>query len=163
MGGLDTLLQQKKIDYPRILNALLQNLLPTIDKGISPQFFTGKMETFLTCRAVADHLMKINLLDERDGKFFEELALRAIYKTLSAGMTFADARLLINEMYNILPLNYPVVNDIRLGCMRIISEMINTLRLNDTDAVIGPKMWLAIVELENILNLLKTFDDYNHK
>lgn len=156
-------MQQKKIDYPRILNALLQNLLPTISTGTPNQFFAGKMETFLTCRAVAEHFTKIKLLDERDGKFFEELALRAIHKTLSSGMTFADARLLINEMYNILPLNYPVVNDIRLGCMRIVSEMINALRLNDTDGVIGPKMWLAIVELENILNLLKTFDNYKHK
>ena len=161
-GGVETLLQRKKIDYPRILNSLLQNLLPTINRETPPQFFAGKMETFLTCRAVANHLTAIKILDERDGKFFEELALRAIHKTLSTGMTFADAQLLISEIPTLLTLNYPAVNDIRGVLIKIIQQMTEILRLSITGIPMF-HLWRDIVELENILNLLKAFDNYNHK
>ena len=152
----------KKINYERILNALLRNLLPTINSNVPPQFFAGKMETFLTCRAVANHLAENKIIDESSGKFFEELALKAIYKTLSTGMTFADARLLISEISTLLTLNYSEVEQIRGALMKIIPQMTETLRLNIQDSS-QFSLWRDIVELENILNLLKAFDNYKHK
>ena len=133
-----------------------------IVKNLSPEFFVGKMETFLTCRAVAAHLTDTKTIDEREGKFFEDLALQAIHRTLSVGLNFSDAQLLISELPNILIRNYPVVEDIRNICLKIIPSMIETIRLNIT-GIPQFYLWRDIYELETILNLLKVFDGYTQK
>ena len=158
-GGLST----NQVDYEQIIETLCQNLMPTIEKETPPQFLAGKMETFLTCRAVANHLMTSKILDEHDGKLLEELSLKALQKTLmSSSINFSDAQLLISELPNILKLNYPAVENIHLICIEIILQLTETLRLSITGIPMF-YVWSDIMELENILNLLKTFDDYKHK
>lgn len=53
----------------RLLNALVTNLSPTLIPNTPPQFYAGKMETFLTCRAVASYL-QTRLTDDSPAKFF---------------------------------------------------------------------------------------------
>ena len=120
------------------------------------------METFLTCRAVIRHFFETKLLDESAGKFFEELALKAILKALYVSGNFSDIRMLLGDISNILKLNYPVVEDIRVACIKIIPQITDILRLSITQ---GEYLGLMrdIVELKNILNLLKAFDTYRHK
>lgn len=131
----------------RLLNALMMNLSPTLVPTTPPQFYAGKMETFLTCRAVAAYL-QTKLMDNTPAKFFEETALKAILRTLaSGGMTFADARLLIRELPNLLRLPYPVVNELRNAALQIIPRIMDVMRLNG--------MWKDYAELDYTQDLLK--------
>lgn len=131
----------------KLLNALMINLSPTLVPTTPPQFYAGKMETFLTCRAVAAYL-QTKLPDDVPLKFFEETALKAILRTLaSGGMTFADARLLIRELPNLLSLPYPVVKDLRNAALQIIPQLMNIMRLNG--------MWEDYAELDYTQDLLK--------
>ena len=113
----------------RLFNALANNLSPTLLPTTPPQFYAGKMETFLTCRAVSSYLKK-KLTDDAPAKFFEEASLKAILKSLN-GMSLTDARLLLSELPAILNLPYPVVNDVRIACLNIIPQMMNVMHLNE--------------------------------
>ena len=113
----------------RLFSALASNLSPTLMPLTPPNFYAGKMETFLTCRAVSSHL-KTKLTDEAPAKFFEETSLKAILKALN-GMSLTDARLLFSELPALLNLPYPVVNEVRIACLNIIPQMMNVMHLND--------------------------------
>ena len=129
----------------RLFNALAKNLSPTLLPNTPQDFYAGKMETFLTCRAVASYL-KTKLADDEPAKFFEEASLKAILKSVN-GMTFADARLLIRELPNLLGLQYPVAKDLRIVALNIIPSMLNVMRVNG--------MWKDYAELDYIQDLLK--------
>lgn len=129
----------------RLFAALMKNLSPTLLPNTPPNFYAGKMETFLTCRAVAAYL-KTKIADDAPAKFFEEASLKAILKSVN-GMTFADARLLIRELPNLLTLPYPVVKDLRNFSLQLIPQMMNTMRMNG--------IWKDYVELDFIRDLIK--------
>ena len=132
----------------RLLNALTVNLSPTLLSTPSQKFYAGKMETFLTCRALAEFL-KTQLADESTAKFFEEAALKAILKSAVTGMSFADAQLFIRELPNLLTLPYPAVEEIRAVAVQIISQLMHVFHLNN--------YWKDFVELDYILRLLQTW------
>jgi len=129
----------------RLFDALEKNLSPTFLPTTPPQFYAGKMETFLTCRAVASYL-KTKLADDAPAKFFEEASLKAILKSVD-GMTFADARLLIRELPNLLTLPYPVVKDLQNFSLQIVSQMMNVIKINCS--------WKDYVEMDFIRDLIK--------
>ncbi|MBE8954360.1 MAG: glycosyltransferase family 92 protein [Quinella sp. 2Q5] len=129
----------------KLLNALMANLSPTLLPSTPPEFFAGKMETFLTCRAVAAYL-RTQLPDDSPAKFFEEVALKAMLRSFD-GMSFADARLFLRELPTLLMLPYPVVADIRRAAFHIIPLLMNTFRINI--------MWRDYAELDYIRDLLK--------
>ena len=129
----------------KLFAALMKNLSPTLLPNTPPQFYAGKMETFLTCRAVASYL-KTKLADDTPAKFFEEASLKAILKSVN-GMTFADARLLIRELPNLLTLPYPVVKDLRNFSLQLIPQLMSTMRMN--------LMWKDYVEMDFIRDLIK--------
>ena len=134
----------------RLFSALAKNLSPTLLPNTPPQFYAGKMETFLTCRAVASYL-KTKLADDAPAKFFEEASLKAILKTVTSGMTFADARILIRELPNLLSLPYPVVKDLRQAVEQIIQGVLNTMRAN--------LMYKNYYEFVYLQDLLKNFKE----
>ena len=142
------------IKYIELYNALSLNLSPTFLKNVGLNFFDGKMENYLTCRALAIYLRE-KILDETATKFFEEAALNAIYKTLQTNLTVADLRLLFSELTEILPLDYPAVEKIRLHCLKLIPKIMDVFRLNN--------FWKGHVELQYLMNMLKVFDNYTHK
>ena len=88
----------------RLLDALMKNLSPMILPKTPPSFYKGKLETFLTCRAVAEYLKQPT---------YEEAALKAILKSLQTRYSFADAGLLAGELPDLLKLPYPVVEELR--------------------------------------------------
>ena len=133
----------------RLLTALMKNLLPTLKPTTSQDFYRGKMETFLTCRAVCDYL-KAKLIDDAPAKFFEEASLVAALKSV-AGMSLAEARLLIRELPNLLSLPYPVVKDLRGVCLQIIPQLMEIMHLNG--------IWRDYAELDYIRDLLKLESD----
>lgn len=153
LGGHGTI---KQINYSQLCSALIQNLFPIFAKNAPQENFAGKMENFLTCRRLAEHVSG-NVLDESAGKILEEMALKSIYRTLFTNMDFSDIRLLLAELPNILTRDYPVVNDIRHACMGIIPQMLNAFRIYNANA------WKEIVNLKYLLKILQTYDSYEHK
>lgn len=145
--------ERKKIYQPpdksraaeRLLNALIKNLSPTLLPTTPPNFYAGKMETFLTCRAVAEYL-KPKLADDALAKFFEEASLKAILKSFN-GLNFVDARLFLRELPKLLSLPYPVVKEIRTFSLQLIPQMMNIFRVNS--------MWKDFVELDYLQDILK--------
>lgn len=131
----------------RLLTAFTANLSPTLIPTTPPNFYAGKMETFLTCRAVAAYL-KTKLEDDTLAKFFEEASLKAIMRSFG-GMSLADARLFLSELPDMLSLPYPVVKDIRHVAMNIIPQIMDIMRLNT--------MWKDYVELDYLRRLLQNF------
>ena len=129
----------------RLLTALMKNLLPTLKPDTPPDFYRGKMETFLTCRAAAAYL-KTKLTDDAPAKFFEEASLTAILRAFN-GMSFADSRLLLRELPNLLRLPYPAVKDLRKASLQIIPQMMDIMHLNN--------LWKDYVELDYIQEFLK--------
>ena len=152
---LESVAARKPINYPLLSNALVQNLFPTMIRTMPVNFFAGKLETFLTCRALASHLREV-MFDKTAGNFFEEASLNAIYRTLYTQVSLADVRLLLAELPKILPLDYPVVDDIRKACIQLIPQIQNAFRVYD------PNAWREFVNLQYALNMLKTFDEYEH-
>ena len=138
----------KQPDYNKIFNALIQNLMPVFAKNVGQEFFQGKLETFLTCRQVSE-ILRENILDESSANFFEELSLKAIQKTLYTNITPADLQLLIAELPKILPLNYPIVKDIREICIDYIPQLMHIYRVRND--------WTTFTELDYTLNMLKIF------
>ena len=132
----------------RLFAALAENLSPTLFPTTPPDFYAGKMETFLTCRAVAAYL-KTKISDESPAKFFEEESLKAILKTIANGASLADIRLLLSELPNLLELPYPVVEEIRGACLQIIPQMMDIMHLNS--------MWIDFVRLDYLRRLLQTW------
>ena len=140
---------KSQINYQQLYIALLQNLSQTFVQNVPPQFYQGKLETFLTCWKLAEYLRE-KILDKQAGDFFAEAALVAVYKTLQTNFSIADLRLLFNELPNILQLNYPAVKNIRAACINILPQFMNIFRVHNA--------WQDFTELEYLLNMLKIFD-----
>lgn len=115
-----------------------------------------KAETFLTCFAASSYL-KENLLDEYFGSLFEEFSLNALVKALRSLGTEADLQLLIKTLPKILATPYPVVNDLRKVCYKLIPLIMDKYRLYDMAA------WQNFVHFDYVLQMLDVFDNYNHK
>ena len=131
----------------RLLSALVQNLSPTLLPTTPQKFYTGKMETFLTCRAVAAYLKK-NFADESSAKFFEEAALKAILNSIKK-MSLTDAQLLLRELPNLLTLPYPAVKELHAAALQIVLQLMNVMHMN--------LRWRNYNELNYILRLLQTW------
>ena len=145
-GGIETLFARKQINFPRLFNALAQNLVTTTVGSTPQNFYAGKVENFLTCLHLSGYL-RGKLFDDEGAKIFEELSLNALYKSLSAGCSIADILLLIDELPKILEFNYPSVKKIRDACINIIPQIMTTVRMYN--------QWQKFTELEYTLKLLK--------
>ena len=156
-GGGDpikTFAEMKKINYTKLYNALIVNLAPVIPQNVPINFYEGRMENFLACRTVINQTKNI-LFDEKTANFFEEVSLNALHKTLMARLQIADVKLLLSELPNILPLNYPVVKDIQNVCINIISQIMRMMRTNVPGHM--PLLWREYAWFIEYLNLLKAF------
>ncbi len=89
-----------------------EDLLKALEKNLSTDSYSGKMETFLTCRAVANYL-KTKLKDNTQAKFYEEVALKAILKSFAGPVSTAERELFNRELPELLKLPYPVVEELR--------------------------------------------------
>ena len=155
-GGdpIKTFAEMKRINYAKLYNALIVNLAPVIPQNVPINFYEGKMETFLICRVMSSYL-KEKIFDDKTANFFEEVSLNALHKTLMARLQIADVKLLLSELPNILPLNYPVVKDIRNACINLISQIMRMMRTNVPGHM--PLLWREYAWFIEYLNLLKAF------
>ena len=85
----------------------MQNLAPMLQDNLQLEFFTGKMENFLTCRALATYL-KENVIGEERGALVENLALQAIHSTMLTKVSVGDSEMLFSELPNILKCRHQI-------------------------------------------------------
>ena len=131
----------------RAVEALIGAL--TSDLKNLPQ--EGKIETYLICLALSQ---KFQLsLGEVSA---EEFSLLWINGALRQEISFPDFELLLSELPEILRLKYPAVENIRRACIQLIPQIKNAFRVYD------PNAWREFVNLQYVLNMLKTFDEYEH-
>ena len=112
----------------RLYMALAKNLLPHFILTSGQDFYEDKTETFLTCRSVAEYL-RLKLENDAIAKFFEEMSLFAIFKSLDK-MNLTDTQLLIRELPKILSLPYPVVKNIRDEIEQLLPQIKYDLHLD---------------------------------
>ena len=146
-GKIHTLAESKKPDYEKLFDALTKNLLRT--NSTAPEFFIGKTETFLTCRALAAHLRDEKIIDKTTGNFLEETALKAVYKSMAKGALISDFKLLLDELPMIVSRPYPVVDEICDGLMNMIPQFVNMLRGYDKEA------WKEFVTLKHLESMIR--------
>ena len=112
------------------------------------EFFDGKLELFLTCRALAGILRRSFPKDSR-GRFMEEAALRALRRTHFTKMTYAEIMMMLDSLPHILALPYPIVEDIWQNCMNFTRQVMGDLR--------AASRWQSFVGMSNYLDLLMAF------
>ena len=139
----------QRVDYQKCYIALMQNLTLNFTKNPPKEFFQGKMETFLTCRKLAENLRE-NLLDEEFGKTLEENALKAVNRTLYTNIEVADIKLLLAELPQILPLKYPAVKELRENLINLIKQLMAVYRVR-TD-------YQNFMALDFALDMLNSFE-----
>ena len=145
----------KNIDYEKLSAALIKNITPIIGDNLDSKNFEGKMETFLTCRALASFL-KGNVLDNARGEFAEKLSLQAIFNASLTDLSFDEAGLLLSELPNLLRFDYPVVKDIIQSCMEIIIQIKNMIESQITDNTKFDQ-WKIVNDYDDLLILLQGF------
>ncbi len=118
-----------------------------------PEFFAGKLETFLTCRKLAE------VFGTRIGnKSAEEYALVWIYQTLNTDgiLTYADLQLLLNELPALLSRPFPVAKKVaRLFSEKFLPAMISVVKsakISDT----WQEAWKEVNDLNYTRQLLNS-------
>ena len=139
----------------------MQNLSPIFSKNTPQEIFNGKIENFLICLKLAEHLRE-KVFDEDAGKFFEDAALKAIYRSLFSILKLSDLKLLLSEMPNILLLNYPAVEKLRGACITLLTQLKEKIR-NSITRQEKMFMWKEFTEYDYLLRMLQTFKNYEHK
>lgn len=89
-------LEQDEDRIRRVESAVLETLTQRSPFNAPPEFFVGKLETFLTCRAVAE-LLNIKI----GSRSAEEYALAWIYQTLAQADSLTHTE--IYQFLNVLP------------------------------------------------------------
>ena len=124
----------------RMEKALIEALTKRSLLDAPDEFFIGKLETFLTCRALAEKL---------GDNTAEEYALVWIYQILNKDnvLTYADLQLLISALPDILPRPFKIVKSIvKIFSQKFLPAMIEAKKqIQD---------WYAIRELHYIQRLL---------
>lgn len=139
----------------RIFGALEKNLLSVSPKSLPANFFNGKAETFLICLEVSEKF-KFKSGDRSTSEY----ALFWIYQTILKNNSPEDLFMIFRSLPKILTLSYPVTENIRRSCIKIIPQLTEFLRLN---AVYFDNAWQKIVELNCFLEMLETFNFYEKK
>ncbi len=112
-------------------------------------FFEGNVETFLICLKLSSYL-KENFPDKKIGKIFEEISLKALLVSLHLNISFVDARLVLDELPEILKLKSPLTKNFVEVCIKILSLVKDTFRQSGDD-------WRGFSEADYLQRLLSLF------
>ena len=138
----------------RVENALIETLTQTSPFDASGEFFNGKLETFLTCRALAERLgTKIG------NKMAEEYALVWIYMLFikATVMTRADIQLFMKALPEILARPFSICKKLnQLACDIILPNFCKALKSGEI--IKGHNDWKARdnwLYIQKLLRLIK--------
>ena len=130
----------------RTEKALIETLTQRSPLDAPPEFFAGKLEIFLTCRAVAEKLgTKIGT------KTAEEYALVWIYSALNKNgvLTFAELQLLIEALPEIISRPFPI-------CQKIIRDFAIKILPAMRDAAKTSRTWKIFKNLRLLQRFLNS-------
>ena len=126
------------------INRVVNSLVQTLTKKFFVESFNGKLEIFLTCRALAEKFqIKIG------NRFAEEFALAWIYQSLTRDnlFTYTDAQLFAEALPEILARPFPLVKKIsQVFAQRTLPAMINAAK--------NAKAWKEFKNLRGLHRLL---------
>ena len=126
----------------RVINSLVRTLTQNPPAE-------SKLETFLTCRAVAEKF-QIKIGDT----FAEEFALAWIYRTLPEMTTRAQVQMFLCTLPEILSRPFPVCKEIlRLTQSKVIPKLCKTLK--NGDVMTGGEDWQARSRWQYVQKLLR--------
>jgi len=120
------------------------------------EFFVGKLETFLTCRAVAEKF-QIKIGDQ----FAEELALNWIYATLIKAnpLTYAEVQMFFKALPKILTRPFSICRELKdLAQSNVIPRFCEALKNNNVRHKQGILDWeehFDYVYIQELLSLIK--------
>ena len=118
--------------------------------GTPPSIFAGKLHEFLTCRAVARSLDG-KAIDNASAKFFEELALKCVLRSMASGtLEIWQLQLLFQELPTLLTLKYPTVAEIKKACIQIIPQLMQQARMQNA--------WRRYHQYNYLLKMLKSIE-----
>ena len=160
-GGIASLLPRKQINPQRLFNALVSNLITTTVISTPNNFYDNKIDNFLTCLNLSRYL-RGKLFDDNGAKFFEELSLNALLKSLHNRVSINDILLMLDEMPKILSMNYPIVEKIRATEVELINSLNNNL-MTMIKKDIDLRFWKLICRLKKSADMLNTFNAYEKK
>ena len=149
-------------NYQKVLDTVIQTLIQARNSNTPPDFSVGKIETFLTCRSLANFFREKQMLDEKICDALENDSLVAIYKLFFSAISIPEFQLLMSELPKILTLKYPVVDAIISGCTKIISQVKDSIRLS-CDNPDKLYMWKDFADWDYKLEMLKGFYAYRLK
>ncbi|MBR1806871.1 MAG: glycosyltransferase family 92 protein [Selenomonadaceae bacterium] len=134
--------------FRRVENFLIDTLTSQSPFDAPEEFFCGKVETFLTCRRLAEHF------GTRIGnRSAEEYALVWLYQTLktTASATYSDLQLLLTEMPALLKRPFPL-------CRKILQVLCDEILPTLCDALRERELWALrfdLIRVQKFLMLLR--------
>jgi len=132
----------------RVEKALIETLTQSSPIDSSPEFFVGKLETFLTCRALAEKLgTKIG------NKTVEEYALVWIYQTLIKvdSIKQAEIQQFVRALPEILARPFPICTRIKTITQDLLIPVFCELFKYTFDA----EAYCEMIQLQKFLQLIK--------
>ncbi|MBR3499599.1 MAG: glycosyltransferase family 92 protein [Selenomonadaceae bacterium] len=128
------------------INRVVDSLVQTLTKNFYAESLDGKLETFLTCRAVAEKFqIKIG---EHSA---EEIALARIHQILSEGtaLIYHDMQLLIDVLPEILSRPFPLAKKIsQIVAQKALPAMMNAVKKSSA--------WIEYKNLRSLQRLLES-------
>ena len=134
--------------FRRAENALIETLTQCSPFNAPPEFFIGKLEIFLTCRALAEKLgIKIG------NKTAEEYALVWLHKILNSEniLTYGELQLFVDTLPEILRRPFPLVKKI----LQVFSEIILPTMSDATNSFQMYKDYKNLQYLQRLLSSIK--------
>ena len=132
----------------RVINALVKNLMETSLEDP----LVDKMETFLTCRAVAEKF-QIKIGDD----LAEEIAIAWIYRTLLKAnpLTIAEVQQFLKALPEILTRPFPICKDLKtLTQDNVIPRLCEVLKNGDVRK--GTEDWKMSADMIHLQKLLRS-------
>ena len=148
---LEKVSKLNKIDFEKIYNLIIQNLVSNITKNMSRTFFQGKLETFLICMHLIEYMR--DRIEPSTVTALEKISLKSIYLTMSNDMRLNEMDLLIAELPKILKFQHSEVKDIISAIVRTIPNMLDVYRIYDAYA------WRKFVQLKYLTEMLNIIND----
>ena len=113
----------------------------------------GKIENFLTCRAVLNYLKNVGAIAENQKNILEESILNAIFKTWATNLKLYEARLLISELPSIFPLDYPIMKDIREAYRDVLNKFKHFFQMR--------RQYSEFADMDYLLKMLRLFNNHD--
>ena len=142
-----------KVDYEKIFNTIIQNITMALSPDTPTGFLKGKIENFLTCRAVLNYLKNVGAIDENQKNILEESILNAIFKTWATNLKLYEARLLISELPSIFPLDYPIMKDIREAYRDVLNKFKHFFQMR--------RQYSEFADMDYLLKMLRLFNNHD--